>query len=388
MSRRIAARRLVPALLLIASSFLLSGCEVFSSPQNTFNPAGKVAEDQKFQFLFVMWPALVIMILVLGACVAIPLMFPRKKGDPGLPKQVHGHTGLELTWTIIPAILLAVIAVPTVAGINDLGREPAEDALIVRVEGQRFTWLFDYPEIDAGGAPLGNEPNLLRIPVGREVGLQIYSTDVNHSFWIPKLAGKTDAINEHANHMWIRADEAGTFVGQCAEFCGLSHSDMRFEVIAMPEAEFDAWVQEQGGLETVGCCRDLQGNDPQPADPVDETPDNAGSPTPTPVGDVIELDDNVFVFNGEENPTLTAAAGTDVTFALDNTGTALHNLHIAAGDDYASAFCNATGDDPCSAPPRINGGDGGSITFNLPAGTYDYRCDFHVDEMSGTLEVQ
>jgi cytochrome c oxidase subunit 2 len=215
MGRRTAARRLVPALLLVSAP-LFSACEYFSSPQNTFSPAGKVAEDQKWQFLFVMWPALVIMILVLAACVIIPLMFRRKKGDPGLPKQVHGNTGLELTWTIIPALLLAVVAVPTVAGIQDLGRQPSDDALIVRVTGQRFDFLFDYPEIDAGGAPLATDPGVMRIPVGREIGIQLYSIDVNHSFWIPKLAGKTDAINGHSNHMWIRADKAGTYEGQCA----------------------------------------------------------------------------------------------------------------------------------------------------------------------------
>ena len=96
---------------------------------------------------------------------------------------------------------------------------------------------------------------VLRIPVGREIGLRITAVDVNHSFWIPRLAGKTDAIPNHANKMWIRADEPGLFEGQCAEFCGLSHSDMRFRVEAMPEDEFNAWVAEQGGVETVGSAR-------------------------------------------------------------------------------------------------------------------------------------
>jgi plastocyanin/heme-degrading monooxygenase HmoA len=110
--------------------------------------------------------------------------------------------------------------------------------------------------------------------------------------------------------------------------------------------------------------------------------------TPTAPGNVIEMDDNVFVFNGEENPNLTAAAGTEVTFELSNVGNALHNMHIAAGGDYDAAICAGGGEDPCSDPPRINGGDDGTITFNLPAGTYDYRCDFHTVEMVGTLTVQ
>jgi len=123
---------------------------------------------------------------------------------------------------------------------------------------------------------------------------------------------------------------------------------------------------------------------------------DAGEPTPgaeetpgaTPAGDVIELHDNVFVFNGEENPTLTAAAGQDVTLNLSNTGKALHNMHIAGSGGFASAFCSATGEDPCSDPVRVNGGSDGTITFNLPAGTYTYRCDFHTAQMSGDLNIQ
>jgi cytochrome c oxidase subunit II len=263
MGHRLSPRRLAPWLLMAVTSIVLSACEDFSSPQNTFSPAGKVAEDQKSDFLLVTYIALPIMILVLAACVAIPIMFRRKKGDPGLPKQVHGNTVLELTWTILPALLLAVIAVPTVAGIRDLGREPSAEALEVRVTGQRFSWLFEYPEINVGGAPLSTDPGVLRIPEGREIALRLYSIDVNHSFWVPKLAGKTDVIQNHPNKMWLRADESGTYVGQCAEFCGLQHSDMRLTVIVMPEAEFNAWVAEQGGVETPG------GAGP-PAEPTEE----------------------------------------------------------------------------------------------------------------------
>jgi cytochrome c oxidase subunit 2 len=250
------SRPLALILLLAAVALSSTGCEAFSSPQNTFAPAGEVAESQRWDFLFVMWPALVIMIGVLAACVALPIMFRRKKGDPGLPKQVHGNTPLELGWTIAPAILLAVVAVPTIAGIQDLGRKPKPESLEVVVTGQRFSWLFEYPEIQVEGQPLQGEVGELRIPVGREVGLRIESIDVNHSFWVPKLAGKTDAIQNHPNVMWIKADRAGTYEGQCAEFCGLQHSDMRLRVIAMPEEEFNAWVADQGGTEQ----RDDEGN--------------------------------------------------------------------------------------------------------------------------------
>ncbi len=122
--------------------------------------------------------------------------------------------------------------------------------------------------------------------------------------------------------------------------------------------------------------------------PGEPTPGAQETPGATPAGDVIELHDNVFVFNGEENPTLTAAAGQDVTLNLSNTGKALHNMHIAPGGDFASAFCSATGENPCSDPARISGGKDGTITFNLPAGAYTYRCDFHTTTMFGDINIQ
>jgi cytochrome c oxidase subunit 2 len=385
MGHRFSPRRLAPLLTLALASVIASSCDPFSSPQNTFNPAGKVAEGQKDDFLLVMWPALVIMILVLAACVVIPIMFRRKKGDPGLPKQVHGNTGLELTWTILPVILLAVIAVPTVAGIRDLGREPAAGALEVRVQAFRFSWQFFYREIKVGEDDLESLPDegaadqrpVLRIPVGREIAIRLVSADVNHSFWVPKLAGKTDVIPNHENKMWILATEPGTFEAQCAEFCGLSHSQMRFRVEAMPEADFNAWVADQGGVETIGSADSTAADDGE---------EPGGEPTPVrPPGEtVIVLDDNVVHIEGQsgDNPTITVPSGKVVTVV--NAGGALHNLQVSP---YESDICSSDDPSPCTDPTRINAGDEGTITFDIPEGTYEYRCDFHPAEMSGTLVV-
>lgn len=241
---RVRIGKLLSLAVVLASTVFLTGCEYFSSPQNTFNPGGEVAQKQKDDFLLVMWPALVIGVLVLAAVVYIALRFRHKDGD-ALPKQVHGNTALELTWTIIPIILLAVIAVPTVEGIRDLAKDPGPDALHVKVTGVQWAWLFEYSDIEAGGAPLSPPVGELRIPVGRDVRFEIHSMDVNHSFWVPKLAGKTDAINNHTNHMWFRATKAGEYSGQCAEFCGLDHYKMRMTVIAMPEDEFNDWIAQQ-----------------------------------------------------------------------------------------------------------------------------------------------
>lgn len=248
------------ALLLVFFALILSGCEAFDSPQNTFAPKGEVAQKQKDDFLFVMWPALVVGVIVMAGLVVIALRFRHKKDDR-LPKQVHGNTPLELGWTIAPAILLAVIAVPTLQGIRELSVVPGNDALRVEVTGQQFSWDFAYSDFpDSAGEAVFADPNELRIPVDRVIDLKIRSIDVNHSFWIPKLAGKTDAIQNHDNRMWIKATEVGTYQGQCAEFCGLSHSAMRFQVVVMPQDEFDAWVQERQAATAAGSDAELVSN--------------------------------------------------------------------------------------------------------------------------------
>jgi cytochrome c oxidase subunit 2 len=120
---RIRIVRVASLALLLVSAILLSGCEYFSSPQNTFNPGGTVAQQQKDDFLLVMWPSLVVGLIVIFGILFIAVRFRRKPDDPSLPKQIHGNTALELSWTVIPIILLAVIAVPTVEGIRTLSRD-------------------------------------------------------------------------------------------------------------------------------------------------------------------------------------------------------------------------------------------------------------------------
>lgn len=239
--RRITVSRLMVAGLLFGGVFLFSGCGLFSSPQNTFAPTGQVAEDQKNLFLLTMWPALVIMIGVEFGLVFILWRFRRKKGDSGLPPQTHGNNKLEIAWTVAPIILLAFFIAPTVGGIVDLGRTP-KNSLELDVTGIQWAWQFSYPD-PAGGAPVMADIGEMHIPVGRTVALNLHSPDVIHSFWVPKLAGKTDVIPGRVNHMWLKATETGTFAGQCAEFCGVGHAAMRLTVVVQTQEEYDAWLQ-------------------------------------------------------------------------------------------------------------------------------------------------
>ena len=236
--------RLLALAFLVILVFLAVGCTP-SHPQSTFDTAGPVAESQLTLFLIIFWAAVFVFIVVEGMLVYAVIRFRRKPGE-GLPKQVHGHTRMEIAWTIAPAIVLAVIAVPTIATILNTTDPPrGEEVLQVNVTGHQWWWEFEYPELgdeEAGPVVTVNE---LHIPVGKAVSFTLDSMDVIHSFWVPKLGGKMDVVPNSMNKMWLKAREPGTFFGQCAEFCGLAHAQMGLRVIAEPEESFQQWVTEQ-----------------------------------------------------------------------------------------------------------------------------------------------
>jgi cytochrome c oxidase subunit 2 len=259
--RRAFLVRLAVAASLVALLVLLMACGTVDNPQNTFAAEGDVARKQRDLLIYwVLAPAAVIFVLVQSLLIYAVIRYRRRK-EGELPKQVHGNNRLEIAWTIAPAILLLIIAVPTIDLLIDLGRKPADDALQVNVIGQQFSWEFQYPDIvDAEGKPLTvlglpGKPAEMHVPVGREIALSIESRDVIHSFWVPKLAGKLDAIPGRTNRMYFNATRPGSYAGQCAEFCGLQHADMLLVVIAESEEDFQEWVTDQlegGGAAGAG----------------------------------------------------------------------------------------------------------------------------------------
>jgi cytochrome c oxidase subunit 2 len=226
-------------------SVVLAGCSgAKNNRQNSLQPKGPAATKIDNLFTPVAIVAILVGIFILVATVYVALRFRHRPGNEN-PKQIHGNTRLELGWTIIPALILAVIAVPSVAAIFDLAKNPGPDALQVRVVGKQWWWEFHYPDAKVVTA------DELVIPAGRPVYLHLSAcaskTDCNviHSFWVPELAGKKDVVPGNDNKLTIEADEPGTYLGQCAEYCGLSHANMRFRVIAKSADGFDTWLTEQ-----------------------------------------------------------------------------------------------------------------------------------------------
>jgi len=212
--------------------------------QSTIRPVTDYGEVSHHLYVEVFWWTMVILVVVWALMAYILIRFREKPGQ-GRPKQIHGHMGLEIAWTIVPAIIVVAIVIPTIQGVFQVQRAPEGDALVVEVTGKRYWWAFHYPEL---GVTTANE---LHLPVGRPVSLRLESGDVIHSFWVPQLGGKRDvnpvvAVPEgqeaQRNWMHFTIQEEGVFWGQCAEFCGEAHSLMGIRVVAQSEDEFQAWA--------------------------------------------------------------------------------------------------------------------------------------------------
>ena len=238
--RNLLSRQLVLLVLLGALAAVLAACTP-SHPQSTFDTLGPVSKSQANLFYWLFWIGMVVSVAVAGAIVYAAIKYRRRPGE-GDPPQIHGNTQLEIAWTIVPALVLAAVAVPGIFAIFDMFNSPktaAEGGLVVEVIGHQWWFEFRYPDHNVVTA------NELHIPVGEPINIELDSVDVIHSFWVPKLAGKVDMIPNTDNSMWMQANEPGDYFGQCAEFCGVSHANMRFRVIAEPKADFEAWLRAQ-----------------------------------------------------------------------------------------------------------------------------------------------
>jgi cytochrome c oxidase subunit 2 len=261
----VAGRRARTAGLLALAGLLLAGCGGRDDrPQTIFDPAGPAADKiDGLTDLTLIMAGVVFVLVEVGVLVVLWKFRARKDDDPDeLPEQLHGNTKLEIGWTALPAVILAFLAVFTVSTILELAEDPGEEALTIRVTGQQWWWAYDY-DIDGDGTYADADVNAngierpeeyesdietateMVIPAGRPVRLEITSRDVIHSYWIPALNGKKDAVPGRTHYLTFEADEPGTYIGQCTEYCGLSHAYMRQVVHALPQDEYDAWVESQ-----------------------------------------------------------------------------------------------------------------------------------------------
>ena len=265
------ARRWIAVTAAVGTVLVLAGCRGPENDQNSLRPGGPAAQTIDDLFVPVFLISAVVGVFVLLATLWVGIRYRARPGRDDNPKQIHGSTPLEIGWTIIPALILLVVAVFTIRTIFDLAREPTGNVLQVETVGKQWWWQFNYPDEEIVTA------NELVIPTDTKVRVNLSACDdsipggcnVIHSFWVPALAGKMDVIPGRDNQTTIEADNPGTYLGQCAEYCGLSHANMRFRVIAMEPADYDQWVEEQQAEPDVALFRPVPGEEEaeEPAGP-------------------------------------------------------------------------------------------------------------------------
>jgi cytochrome c oxidase subunit 2 len=267
---RVAAATTVAALLALAA------CDPQAWPNTalvTHSEFGRAIDSLWDRLLF--WGTLVF-VFVEALLLYIILRYRHREGRPA-PKHVHGNTTLEIVWTAIPAVILALIAVPTVRTIFRTQAKPVAGALEVEVIGHQWWWEFRYPQY---GVTTANE---LYLPAGRTVNFALKTADVIHSFWVPRLGGKRDLISNHTNFLWYTPDSSTAseaWNGQCAEYCGASHANMKFRTFTVTPQEFESWVAHQKSPAAFGAVAPPPAPGAQPGGPA-AAPGAPGGPTPT-----------------------------------------------------------------------------------------------------------
>ena len=231
------------AILVISIIFIVAlACGVLVATNVNLLPESASSRGELMQQLFnyLLGAATVVFVLVEGLLVYSVLRFRRRPGDEGEGAAIHGHTGLEIFWTAVPALLVVVIAVYSFRVLT-AGEAAGDNQMVVEVVGRQFAWEFRYPE-------QGLTSSDLHLPVGKPVRFEITSEDVIHSFWVPNFLAKRDATPGQISEFVVTPTELGVFPVRCAELCGPGHAAMVSQAIIETPEEFAAWVERMASL--------------------------------------------------------------------------------------------------------------------------------------------
>jgi cytochrome c oxidase subunit 2 len=337
-------------------------------------PVTVQGQDTEWIYRVVFTIAAIIFLVVEGAILFAVLRYRRT--DDELPVQTHGHLLAEATWTIVPAIIVVALFVLSIGIQNKVEARSPNPDVTVDVVGFQWQWTVGYgcpasyateptvqPTEDCEFAltGLGSEGPDMHVPVGQTVHIRLHAADVIHAFYVPQFLYKKDVIPGRVNAFDVIVEQPGTYTGQCAELCGLSHAEMFFTLTAEDRGAYDAWYAQQ-----------LEAAQASP------TPAPSGSGGPPPAGSVVDVSaSNATAF---DQATLTAPAGTPITFKFANNDPAVtHNVSVRGANPDGSDFIGL---------PLANPGE--TVDYVAPAlaaGTFTYYCSVHAN-MTGTLTVQ
>lgn len=244
------SRHTIPLLIIaIVIGGITSAVAVFIDwlPEQAAEQAGRVNN----LMWFVIWSSVVIFTLVATVVVYAAFRFRAKPGDESDGPPTHGNTTLEVVWTVVPTVLLAVVAVWAYLVLSD-NEALAKDRVIINVTAQQFAWEFYYPGGQVGSGDL-------HVPVDRQVELKMRSRDVIHDFYVVEFRVKEDVVPGITTNVIFNADRIGTYQVICAELCGVGHGVMRARVIVQPQADYDAWLKSSAAKVTAAAARNAQG---------------------------------------------------------------------------------------------------------------------------------
>ena len=336
--------------------------------------------------------ALAIFVLIEGLLLFMVWRFRHKGQDGELPKQTHGNNKLEIVWTAIPALIVTVLFVLSMSVLVDVESTSDDPAVTVEVTAFQFGWKFDYPDypgVSVSGSGRGDAAPVMVVPVNEPIRFVLKAIPapnqdpadieagaapaggVIHSFYVPSFFFKRDIIPGRISEFEVTIEKPGTYGGQCAEFCGLAHSDMYFSVDAVERGQFDDWVVAQTSVAST----------PPPDEPAadDSPPDVTASSSGAPVLEIATTADNTIAFS---TSSLEAPAGQMATIRYDNDSPVPHNVAIYDGPD-------ASGDKIVQTETISGPGASTETTFAVPEvpGPYYFRCELHPLQMTGTLTV-
>ena len=262
---------------LVAGAFLLSSCGGLGGISPIFpTPVSPNGQDIYNTYIGISIPAIIIFIGVEAALLWVVLRYRRSKQPVGyVPPQIHGHNGLEIAWTVAPLIVVLVIAGYSFMTLQKDFQPITNADMNISITGHQFGWTYTYPEgftVHQEGT-LATDVTPFVVPVNKLVRLSFDSTDVIHSWWVPAISGKTDAVPGYTNYSWLKIDQTGTWRGECAELCGAGHSTMQIIVKAVSQQDYDTWVNAQ-----------LAAAQPSPSPSQSPSPSASPSPSPSPSG--------------------------------------------------------------------------------------------------------
>jgi cytochrome c oxidase subunit 2 len=236
-----ASKTILLLVLLVGASAEIAA----QSPTTIFAPVSTPAKSIFDLSIFVLVVTCAIFVVVFSLLVYAVVRFRHRATDNLEPPQVYGSNQVELAWTVIPILIVVALFLTTAQVVNSIQKAKQPDSAIEVVAiGHQYWWEYRYPKFNVVTA------NELHVPVSDPAHptptfIKLLSADTDHSFWVPRLAGKTDLIPNHPNNTWIDPHESGLYLGQCAQYCGTQHAKMLLRVYVEPREQFDHWIQQQ-----------------------------------------------------------------------------------------------------------------------------------------------